>query len=248
MKTFWFKICTGCLVYLLFFTSTSTFSQDSSINNTFYQKSIGNALAAYHQSFGNQSALYNGIKYNEYPFIFTEGDPFFHSPKPAIGFVNYDDIKYDSVLMQYDEIKDAVVINEQGKKIQLHSKKVASFKLHNASFARLLKDSFPGSPISTAFYNVLYNGKIWLLKREVKTYRESMGDTKLLRFVDQKDYYYIKKGGQIFLIKNRNDFLNLFDDRKKELHQFIKANKLKFRSDRENMLSMATAYYDSLKK
>lgn len=248
MKTFWFKISISCIVYLLFFTSTITFSQDSATDKTFYQKAIVNALAVYHQSFGNQSALYNGIKYNEYPFIFTEGDPFFHSPQPAIGFVYYDDIKYDSLLMQYDEIKDVVVINDQGKKIQLHSEKVASFKLHGAYFVRLLKDSFPGSPINTAFYNQLYNGKIWLLKKEVKTYREDMDNTKLLRFADQKDYYYIKKGGKIFSIKNRNDFFNLFDDRKKELRQFIKANKLKFRSNRENMLMMATAYYDSLKQ
>lgn len=236
------------LCYSLLFSVTIAFSQTSVADSAFYQRAIGNALAVYHQSFGNQSALYNGSKYSEYPFNFKKGDPFFYSAQPAIGFVYYDYIKYDSLLMQYDEIKDVVVINEQAKKLQLQSEKVTSFKLYNAYFVRMVKDSFPNSQISTGFYNLLYNGKVSLLKKQVKTVREVINDNEIQRFADQKDHYYIKKDEEIYTIKSRKDFFNLFDDRKKELQQFVKANKLRFRSDRENMLTRATTYYDSLKK
>jgi len=236
------------ITFLLLFTSTITFSQNSATDSTFYQRAIGNALGVYHQSFGNQSALYNGSKYYQYPFNFKEGDPFFYSAQPAIGSVYYDGIKYDSLMMQYEEIKDVVVINEQAKKLQLLNEKVTGFNLYNAHFVRLVKDSFPNSPINTGFYQVLYSGNVWLLKKQVKTIREVINATEILRFADEKNHYYIKKDGQIYSIKSRNDFFNLFDDKRKELQQFVNANKLRFRKDRDNMLTRATAYYDSLKK
>jgi len=39
----------------------------------------------------------------------------------------------------------------------------------------------------------------------------------------------------------------LMDNRKEVVKQFVKSNKLSFRKDRQNFLSRATVYYDSLK-
>jgi hypothetical protein len=234
--------------FILLFSSINIFAQDNTSDSSFYQKALDNTIAMYHQSFDNQSALYNGSKYGEYLFRFAGGDPFFNSPDPVTGSVIYDGIMYDSILMRYNEVTDVLVINAQVDRIQLLNERVEYFKLYNSDFIRLVKDSLTNSLVSTGFYNLLYKGKISLLKKQIKTIRETITLNELQRFVDTKDHYYIKKDEGIYPIKNRKDFFKLLGNRKKEVQQFIRANNLSFRKDRQNMLTKATAYYDSLKK
>ncbi|MEP7143654.1 MAG: hypothetical protein ABI707_12320 [Ferruginibacter sp.] len=232
----------------LFFFSNNIFAQDTASESPFYQAALVNAKTVYHQSFGNQSALYNGSKYAEYLFRFTEGHPFFYSAQPARGAVIYDGIRFDSVLMQYDETKDLLVVYDYSDKIQLWSEKVEYFNLFNSDFIRVVKDSFNNSLAGTGFYNLLYKGKICLLKKQIKTVREIITSNELQHFADEKDHYYIKNDDGIHLVKKRKDLFKLLGDRRKEVQQFIRANKLSFRKDRQNMLTQSTTYYDRLKK
>lgn len=234
--------------YLLFFSSSNLFAQDTAEpGSSFYQQALANTIAIYHHSFGNQSALYNGSKYGGYPFRMQEGQPFFNSTQPAVGSVSYDGILYDSVLMQYDEIIDRLLINDQANWIQLLTKKVDHFNLFNSDFIPLEMDSTNTNLVSSGFYNLLYSGKISLLKKQIKSIREVISSgLELQRFVDTKDYYYLQKDNRLFQIKSRKEFYKILGNRKKEMQQFIKANKLNFRKDRQNMLTKLTAYYDSL--
>jgi len=239
---------TFILPCFILFSSKNIFAQNAEHDSSFYQKTLANTSAIYHKSFGSQSALYNGSKYSEYLFAFKEGQPFFYADDPVAGSVFYDGILYDSVTMLYDEIKDVLVINEQSVRIQLLAEKVEQFTLFNSDFIRLEKDNFPNSPVSTGFYNVLYKGKVCLLKKQIKIIREEVSTyLEVQRFVDNTDHYYIKKDDRIYQIKSSKELLNLFEDRKKEVQQFIKTNQLSFRKDPQNMLTKATAYYDSLK-
>jgi len=234
---------------MLVFSSNNIIAQDTVSDNSFYQEALNNAMAIYHQSFGNQSALYNGPMYGEYLFKFTDSHPFFNSPDPVAGSVIYDGIRYDSIFMRYDEVSDVLVINSQADRIQLFSEKVEYFRLFNSDFIRLIKDSVANSLVSTGFYNLLYKGTISLLKKQIKTILEVIsGNAELQHFTTSRDYYYIKKDDGIYPVKNKKDLFKLFGGRKKEVQQYIRANNLNFRKDRQNMLIKATAYYDSLKK
>ncbi|MEP7106965.1 MAG: hypothetical protein ABI760_03270, partial [Ferruginibacter sp.] len=173
---------------ILFFSSNYLFAQDVASDSSFYPKALVNSMAVYHQSFGNQSALYNGPKYGGYPFIFKEGHPFFYSEKPVAGSVVYDGIGYGNVLMSYDEITDVLVIIDQGDRIQLHSEKVYSFNLFNSDFIWLAKDSVRNNLESSGFYNLLYKGKICLLKKQIKNIRKVLFNIEIQRFADQKDH------------------------------------------------------------
>lgn len=234
---------------MLIFFSNKIVAQDTVSDSSFYQEALDNTMALYHQSFGNQSALYNGSMYGEYLFRFIAGHPFFNSPAPAAGSVIYDGIRYDSIYMRYDEIRDMLVINSQGERIQLFGEKVEYFRLFDSDFIRLVKDSLTNSLVSTGFYNLLYKGKIYLLKKQIKTIREVISTgMELQHFADAKDYYYIKKDDGIYPIRNKKELFRFFGGRKKEMQQFIRANNLNFRKDRQNMLTKATVYYDSLIK
>jgi hypothetical protein len=233
----------------LLFLSTKLVAQDTATGNSFYNEALLNARAVYYQSFGNQSALYNGSQYGEYLFNFEKGQPFFYSPEPVRGAVIYDGIRYDSVLMRYDEIKDVVVINDYTDRVQLLNEKLEGFSLYQSGFIRLVKDSLSDKLIGTGFYNLLYNGKVQLLKKQIKIIREkATSNAELLRFVDVFDHYFIKKEGQFFPVESKKNLFAILADKKKEVQQFVRTNNLSFRKDPENMLIKTTAFYDSLNK
>lgn len=233
----------------LLFYPCFIFAQDTLSGTFFYQKALVNTMAVYHQSFGDQAALYNGSRYGEYLYKFKEGDPYFNSPQPIAGTVIYDGVKYDNVLMRYDEIKDELVINDQGNRIQLLKEKVEYFSLFNSNFIKIKTDGHANNLVSSGFYNLLYKGKVCLLKKQIRTTKDDLSIGGELQIsVEEKDYYYIKKDDKFYPIKSKGDLLDVFGDKKKEVQQFIKANDLSFRKERQNMLVKTTAYYDSLKK
>lgn len=233
----------------LFLSFKNVYAQDISVDSSFYKKALIYTEKVYHDSYGDQSALYNGSKYAQYQFRFKEGHPFFYSAEPAVGEVIYDGIRYDSIMMSYDETKDVLVINDFGNRIQLLNEKIEQFKIFNSNFIRIEKDSSSNELVSSGFYNVLSEGNLTLLKKQVKTVREVIiGSNELIRVIDEKNYYYIKKNERIFLLKSSNDLYKLMGDRKKEVQQFVKENKLKFSNDKQDMLTKATGYFNSLKK
>ena len=232
----------------LFYASNTIVAQETTSVNSFYQKSLLNATGIYLKSFGSQGALYNGRQYNEYRMKFKEGDPYFQSPIPSMGKVIYGGLQYDSVLMRYDEVKDELVIHDHLRRLQLLKEKVTSFNLFNNDFINIEKNSLSSKLLSSGFYNLLYKGKISLLKKQVKSLREEISaNIELLHFVQEKDYYYFKKGDEFFLIKSKRNLIALMADKKKEVQLFIKTNNLSFKSDRQNMLIRTITYYDSLK-
>jgi hypothetical protein len=244
------KICTCIFLscYFFLFCSGNLFSQSPGMDNSFYSKALKNSIAVYHQSFGNQSAIYNGPLYNGYAFQFKEGQPCFYSKDVTWGSIIYDGILYDSIVMKYDEIADALIVVNGADQIQLWNEKVDGFHLYDADFTQPQKDSNVSGLVFKGFYNLLYNGKISLLQKQIKVIREVINSSaELLRFVDTKDYYYIKKNGTYYSITSSKNFYKILGDHKTEVKQFVRANKLSFRKDRQNMLIKATAYYDSLK-
>jgi hypothetical protein len=224
-------------------------AQPASSDNVFYKNAVNNAIKLYHQSSGDQSGIYNGSQYGGYNFPFKEGHPYFSTDQFTMGSIEYDGVVYDSVMLLYDEIIEVVVMQNVVIRVQLITDKIAGFKIVNNNFIRIVKDSNSSSLISTGFYNLLYEGNITLLKKEVKSIREQITNTDgLLRFVDQKIHYYIKEADTYHTIKRKKDLLELFSSHKKQVQQYIRENHLSYRKDRDNTLIKVTAYYDGLKK
>ena len=245
------KYKNGCIAFSLIlffhlFTCSRLFSQDSLTNNSFYSTALQHTASIYRQAFGSQAALFNGPVYNNYIFPFKEGHPYFNADSLTTGSVIYNGILYDNINMQYDEIADLLIVRNVNGKIQLWGKRVSGFHLYNSDFVRLAGDSTATGRTDAAFYNLLYKGNITLLKKQIKVLREEIS-SEVLRFVDEKDYYYIIKDEHWYSINSSKQFYRLMDNRKEAVKRFIKSNKLSFRKDRQNFLTSATAYYDSLK-
>lgn len=220
-------------------------AQDSLANGDFFSKAVENTKAVYHKSFGDYRAVFNGRLYNGYTVKFEEGTPFFYSEKPGLGSVTYDGIDYDSVLLQYDEVADVVIIINNAAKIELDQSKISSFKLFNSLFVPLKKDS---SEQSGKFYNLIYKGNLHLVNRQEKWKQEKYVSTNEIQYyLETKEAYCIIKDGHWHMINSKKSFFNILGNRKAELKKFVRSKKLNYRKDRQNMLVQTIAYYETLK-
>src|ERR1700712_2379316 len=155
------------LTCLYIFLTVSSKAQSAVDDSALYKKSISRAISIYHQAVAEQAGLFNGSQYANYPFHFAEdGFPYFKDSKAGQGSVTYDDILYENLHLQYDEVQEVVIMEDSARRIQLLNPRISAFTLFDNLFIRIVKDSTTRPLIRTGFYNVLYKGQHTLLKKE----------------------------------------------------------------------------------
>ena len=238
------------LLLFMFCLGDKTISAQSlESDSSFYLAAISNAIGVYHSYLTPESGLYNGSEYAGYPIRLTEGHQFFDTNELVNGSIVYDGVLYENVPIQIDLVTELVIINSFGGayRMQLINEKISSFKLLDHTFIRLVKDSTNRNVISTGFYDQLYAGNIAVLKKEQKKIRENVSIvTGITGSVTENDFYYLKKNEKFYTVKNKNALLEVLHDKKKDIKQFIRKNKLKFRKDPDNVLIQVASYYDTL--
>ena len=66
-------------------------------------------------------------------------------------------------------------------------------------------------------------------------------------YFNAKDEYFLKKGNTYYnLSASQGSILKLLKDKKSELQQYIKSNKIRFRDNPEDALARIAAQYDHL--
>lgn len=228
--------------------SSSLISAQSLQNDTsFTSITVNNAIEVYHQLLNQGSGLYNGPEYNNYPFSFEEGSPYFGGNDYVSGSVLYDGVLYRKIFMKYDELKDVLVIRKDNNAIQLLNEKVSIFKLPDHSFSRLVKDNHSKELAITGFYEQLYTGQVAVFKKVIKTIVESLDMTNgILRSIDQKIYFYLHTNNGYILIKNKGDLIDALPIHKKEIRKFIDSGSLSFKKDPADFIVKVATYYDTL--
>ncbi|OQP66864.1 hypothetical protein A3860_00400 [Niastella vici] len=207
---------------------------------------IVNAGNVYNPFIEKQSRLYNGIEHLGYAFK-IKGHAYFLQRELQTGSVVYDGLEFVNVPMLYDLLKDQVVVQHFNgfTKIGLVHEKVTAFTLNGHHFIRL--DSLLGPPIITGYYDEVYTGRLKVLVKRGKYIEETIKDELEREFI-QKDLFFIQKEGTYYAIKNYKGLLALLKDRSKEVRQYLRKNRIKYRKGPENAIVKATAYYDSLNK
>lgn len=242
---------TFLLIAFFTFITTSIKAQLSASDSVFYQKAINNTKAIYHQSIGDQTGLYNGSQYAGYLFAFKDGGhPFFYIDAFSKGTIVYDNILHPAVKLKYDEVKEVVVFEDTTHRIQLVGERISRFSISGNDFVRITKDTVQNASVSTGFYQLLYDGNMAVLKKEVKSIREVLvSNTEgIYRYIDVKKYYYVKRANEYYAVKRKKSVLEFYKDKRKELQQYIKRNKLNFKRDPDTFLVQTSAYYDQLIK
>ena len=221
------------------------FAQADQIDSSYYQAAVNNAIALYQQSEKDQSRLMNGREYKPYTFPFVRSFPYFLSKDFSEGSISYDGGFYDHVQLLYDEIAELVILN-RGVAIELANERIKEFTILGHKFVPLIKDSMNKRP-GSGFYESLYQGKIEVYKKEKKSIVDILSSTEGYQAeAVSKTSYFLKKENTFYPVKKKRDMLRVLGNKKSEIQQYIKQNRLDFKHDKDNTLAKIGAYYDQL--
>lgn len=221
--------------------------QVSQPDSAVLSQSLQKTLTYFNTAIGEQSLLYNGSEYLYYDPVIKGNAGFMDIAKWQPGSVNYNGGSYQGVPMMYDLNTDQLVVLLYNKfsPFYLIPDKVEDFDLNGHHFISL-RDSLAG--IDKGYYEQWYGGKSKVLVKWVKSIQNATTTTGLETYFQEKHQYYIKKGNVYQPVSSEGDIVSVFKDRKKDIRQYISANKIRYRSDpKEAMVSIAS-YYDQITK
>jgi hypothetical protein len=241
------KIAILLIILLWVVGENNVFGQSIVPDSIICKNAIDNTVALYTKNAGIQSGIYNGIDYS-YQRI-NSGHVFFETDNLVNGDIMYNGIEYKSVPMLYDIVKDEVIIQGafQPYFILLASDKVSQFVLSGHTFVMIYTDSLPGTELKTGFYQRLYNGKTKAFAKNKKIIEDfvDIGNA-VNRTAFEKDKWYIFKDGIYFEVKGKSSILKVLKDKKKEIQQFSKREKINYKSNMEDALTRIVTYYDTI--
>lgn len=231
-----------CLFLFLFANNLQ--AQVSAIDSSYASPDSVFAKQIYFSQRGEEAAIYSGRQFNEYSSS-IEGHGYF-MPAWQIGSVIYDKVHYEQVYMKYDLVKDQLIVAPKGPNeifISLFSPRVSGFSFNSNHFFRVNEDGGEKT-LPAGFYQELEKGKLTFLAKRSKQIKEKIQGTILTQRFEEYVKYYLCKTGTCFQIKNEKDIYKVVDDQRKELHQFMSKNKLKYRKDPEKTIQAAAAFYN----
>ncbi len=214
--------------------------------------------ASYAQQFANtgsgsaypntieQEPIYRGAEYRLFPFTTVKGIPWFAGDTLSNGKVTYYGRRYDNVPLMYDQTSDELItVDLSGNMmIRMYSPKVDSFFIHDSHFVFI---SDTANALRNGFWEVLNGGKTKLLKREVKTIRNRIIDSKIARVIQSQIFYRLGDSGAWHEVSGKEDILNVFSNKKEPVQAFMKSNRKRFRkAGFETMLKETAAFYNEL--
>ena len=209
---------------------------------------VAYAVGLYQKFLYPEKGLYTGRHYLEYRSGLNKGHPYFLNDGFAEGSVTYDGMPY-KVSLAYDIAKDLLVTWDPYQKylLELVNEKVDSFTISGYPFVRLSFPAANSAGIDDGFYRMVYDGKTRVVKKETKLVKEEINvNNRIERSIQEGGVYYIRKDGRYHSVTSKTAVLKVLGDKKKELNQFIRQNKLNFSDNMEAAIFETAAYYDSL--
>lgn len=149
--------------------------------------------------------------------------------------------------LKYDVSEDLLVVKGANGEENLFSDPIDEFTLSIGGKVRLFKTGFKGEKgiNEKSYFEVVYNGKIKLLKRYSKTVIESRtynSATVTKKFEESSVYYIAKSNSDLIPIKkNEKSIIDALQ--KPDLTKYIKDNKLNLKS--EDDIARLLEYYDT---
>ena len=231
---------------LFFFCSMGNAQLLNTNDSSIYNSAVQNTIRLFYEGSRPLSRYYNGREYVRAPYKFSEGSPYFLSAEAQAGSVTYDQVFYPDVRLLFDEFLDQLIFVDETHRILLLPEKVSRFSILNDNFIRVDNNDSTKSTLSPGYYQVLFEGKLTVLKKEEKKIRELTafsGEARTL-VLDTRSIYYIKNEKGAFEITGKKSCLESMKLHQKEIQEFIKKNHLSFKRDIAGDLTKLAAFYE----
>jgi hypothetical protein len=175
-----------------------------------------------------------------------KGDQFLYSPDFLPGSVTIEGRTFNNLRLKYDIYNDELImITDHGIIIQLNKEMVESFSMVFDDIYNFKNIEADTLNTLAGYVNVLYDGNISLYVKYRKEILQLVVENKYDMF-NQINRIYVKKDGVISRVDTKREFLNLFKDKKQQLHSFIRSEKLKLSRKNPESFQPVIEYYDTL--
>lgn len=234
---------------LEFLVPNIVLAQEIKADSSSQQVAFNAPRTFFNKGIKQQSWLYNGPAYDgAQPRI--SGSPYFNTEAGfTSGTLRYDGFVYQSIPLKYDIYEDKLVsVLANGiSMFSLIPEKVSDFYLYQHHFKYIkADDALLNSPLKSGYYDMIYEGKIKLLAKREARVQSTTSNFGFENFFVQKTNYFLEKDNTYYRISNESSFLKLFKEKRAELKQHLKAQKVKFKKDPEQAMKILVAHYESL--
>jgi hypothetical protein len=204
-------------------------------------------IQAYFSRTGSYASIYTGKTSTPYDKRF-ENHPYFVTDKFTQGTLSYNHVIYKDILMRLDLYRNELDIYFPGTiyQIALEKEKVDYALLHDATIVTSIGANYSKNEYLVLLYDGMYPViKKYTLKvrEEINSYNEG-----LERSFNLNIQYDIYIDDTSYPIKNKKTVLKLFPDRRKELNDFARQNKLNFKKQAEQSMIALVKHYEYLQR
>jgi hypothetical protein len=237
------------LLFFISFLFYSSYGQSGSPDDSvFYHSALGNTIDYFYANSKSVCTCLNGKEYIPPQFSFSEGSPYFLASEARNGTLVYDHVFYDGVHLLYDELQNSLVFVDESHRIMLLNEKVERFSILGNQFVHIEQKEPIKGDNPNGYYQILYEGNSMMLKKEEKQIRElnSFSAAEKVRVIDTRSVYYLRKGNDYFKMDGKKSFFEVWGNYQKEIKEYIKYNKIKFKKELDIDYARITAFCDQL--
>ncbi len=195
-----------------------------------------------------RQVLYNGRLWRNIYYM-VKGDQFLFTSSLLPGSVSIDGRVFKDVLLCYDIFKDELLaMNDNGMMIQLNKEKIDRFtyEFNNRTYKFKNLDADSLNNLS-GYVNVLFEGDLSLVVKYKKEIVMLAVENKYDEF-NQIQRIFLKKDDKYYLIRGKRDFLKQLIDRKQQIKQYIRTNKLQVTKSNPESFVPVLEFYTNLNK
>lgn len=203
----------------------------------------------YQKNPSDKQLLLNGrIWRNQYSKVI--GDQFFLTNTFLKGSVTLNGRRFNDLDLQYDITNDELLLRTESYPVIIMNKEmVDSFSLtfENRNY-NIINAGNDSSGVLRGYVNLLYDGPSTLYVKYNKKIQPLAVDGRYDLFY-QANSVFIRKGTEIVPVTSKKMFLNLLEDKKKEIGNFLRINRLNYKLKQKDPVTFVPvlSYYDSIR-
>jgi hypothetical protein len=200
------------------------------------------------QNPSDKQLLLNGrIWRNQYSKV--TGDQFFLANTFLKGSVTFNGWRFNNLDLKYDIHDDELILRIESHPIILMNKEMVdsfSFVFENRNYL-IINAGNDTSNVLRGYVNVLYDGPSALYVKYTKKILPLADNGKYDLFF-QEHRIYLRKGTEIVPVGGKRMLLNLLEDKKREIRDYLKSSRFKVKRKDPNTFVPVLEYYDSMRK
>ena len=208
------------------------------------RQSLNNAALEYLLESDIQSPLYYGNEQDAHRR--ATNHPYYDDRQYTVARLTYNRVIYPEVMLRWDLFRDElIVLSPDFRHIVLFAENVNVAELHNRNIIYFRRDENTPSSPSSGYYILLYSGSNRIMEKTVAHLMHRGSNEDLYYAMTTR--FFLHNDDVYHIIKNRRGLLKVLKSHKRELKQYISANRLKYRKNAGEFIYMTVKEYENLK-